>query len=313
MPRTDLALPRRAVLLGVASVALTACVARSREGSATPSAPAAPSSVTDDPDLARIEATVGGRVGVFALDTGSGRTLAHRADERFAMCSTFKWILAAAALARVDRGQAALDERIAYGPADVAPFEDTARVTRLHLAEGAMTLEALAHAAVTVSDNAAANLLLARLDGPAGLTAFIRASGDAITRLDRNEGTLNTNEPGDPRDTTSPRAMVGLMNAVLLGHVLSPASTERLRASLRACETGTRRLRAGLPAGWDVGDKTGTGENGAFNDLAIAVPPGRAPLLLAVYTSEGPDDEDARRHEAAMQAIARLAAGRLAG
>lgn len=235
--------------------------------------------------LAALEARVGGRLGVFALDTGTGRHVAQRADERFAMCSTFKWALAAAVLAEVDRGALSLDARVPYGAADLLEY---APATRARVADGAMTVGELARVAVTVSDNTAANLLLARVGGPSGVTRFARAQGDAVTRLDRTEPTLNENAPGDPRDTTSPRAMAGLMRRVLCGDsALSPASRERLRAWLRACETGHQRLRAGLPRGWDVGDKTGTGGRCAVNDVALARPPGRAPLVIAAYTSDG--------------------------
>jgi beta-lactamase class A len=269
-------------------------------------APAPVADPTVDRELADLETYVGGRLGVFALDTGSGRTLAHRADERFAMCSTFKWVLAAAVLARVDRGELALDQRIAYGKADLLGHSP---VTEEHVAEGALSVEVLARAAVTVSDNGAANLLLGQVGGaggPAGLTAFVRQAGDGVTRLDRNEPALNSNEPGDPRDTTSPRAMVGLLKAILCGDVLKPASRERLLAWMKACETGKDRLRAGFPGDWVVGDKTGTGENMAVNDLAIAVPPGRAPILVAVYTSEGIDEDDGARHLATHVRVARL-------
>jgi beta-lactamase class A len=167
----------------------------------------------DEPrSLAAVEAKVGGRVGVFALDTGAGREFAHRSDERFAMCSTFKWVLAAAILARVERGKLSLDERVSY---DSTEFLDNSPSTSSHVAEGFMTVGALAQAAVTVSDNTAANLLLAKLGGPAGFTEFVRSLGDTVTRLDRKEPALNGNEPGDPRDTTSPRAMAGLMRKVL--------------------------------------------------------------------------------------------------
>jgi beta-lactamase class A len=223
-------------------------------------------------------------VGVFALDTGTGREIAHRADERFAMCSTFKWVLAAAVLARVDRAQLSLEERVSYGSADLLEY---APVTREHGAEGSMTVDALACAAVTVSDNTAANLLLGKLGGPAVLTQFTRSLGDLVTRLDRDEPTLNTNAPGDSRDTTSPRAMVGLMRRVLCGDVLSITRRERLLGWLRACETGKDRLRAGFPQDWTVGDKTGSGPRNTVNDVAIAVPPGRAPILVAAYMSEG--------------------------
>ncbi len=253
--------------------------------------------------LAEIEARAGGRLGVFAIDTGSGRQIAHRPDERFAMCSTFKWILAAAVLAEVDRSRLALDERVPYGASDLLEHAPRARA---HLAEGQMTVEALAEAAVTVSDNTAANLLLAKIDGPAGFTRFARAIGDDVTRLDRTEPALNDNDLTDPRDTTSPRAMATTMRRVLCGDVLSAASRERLLGWLRACETGKERLRAGLPAGWTVGDKTGSGQRGAVNDVAIAVPPGRAPILVAAYLSDG-------HGELAALAAAHADVGRLIG
>jgi beta-lactamase class A len=218
------------------------------------------------------------------LDTGSGRQLAHRPDERFAMCSTFKWVLAAAILARVEHGQLALDERASFESKDLLEY---APVTRQHVAEGFMTVGALAQAAITVSDNTAANLLLAKVGGPVGFTEFVRSLGDSVTRLDRNEPSLNSNDAGDPRDTTSPRAMVKLMRKVLCGDTLSPSGRERLLGWLRACETGKDRLRAGLPRDWTLGSKTGTGKRGAVNEVAIALPPGRAPILIASYLSDG--------------------------
>jgi beta-lactamase class A len=220
---------------------------------------------------------------VFAIDTGSGEELAHRADERFAMCSTFKWVLVAAVLAKADRGQVSMDERVPYGASDLLEYAPT---TRAHVADGFMTVEALAKAAITNSDNTAANLLLAKVGGPPGLTLFTRQLGDTVTRLDRNEPTLNENIRGDVRDTTSPRAMANLMRSVLCGDVLSRASRDRLTVWLKACETGKERLRAGIPAAWTVGDKTGTGERGAVNDVAFAVPPGRAPIVVSAYLSD---------------------------
>ena len=262
---------RRRFLFATAGTLATAC---------------APSPViaADGPrSLAAIEAKVGGRVGVFALDTGNGQQLAHRPDERFAMCSTFKWVLAAAILARVDRAQLSLDERVSYGSADLL---DNAPITTRHVAEGFMAVGALTQAAVTVSDNTAANLLLAKLGGPAGFTEFVRSLGDSVTRLDRKEPALNSNDAGDPRDTTSPRAMVGLMRKILCGDALSPAGRDRLLGWLRACETGKDRLRAGLPRDWIVGDKTGTGQRGAVNDVAIALSSGRTAILVASYLSD---------------------------
>ena len=226
---------------------------------------------------------MGGRVGVFALETTSGRSLEYRADERFAMCSTFKWVLAAAILAEVDRGRLSLEARVPFGAADVITYSPAVAP---HLGAGAMTVHQLAAAAVTLSDNAAANLLLPKVGGPEGLTRFVRAVGDDVTRLDRNEPTLNSNLPGDPRDTTTPRAMVGLLRRLLVDtDTLSAASRARLLGWLRGCQTCARRLRAGLPADWLVGDKTGSGSANAINDVAIAFPPRRPPVLIACYTS----------------------------
>jgi len=200
------------------------------------------------------------------------------------MCSTFKWFLAAQLLTRVDAGQLNLGDRLKYGAQDLLEY---APITREHVNEGSLTLEELARAAVTVSDNTAANLLLAKLGGPGSLTQFAGSLSDTITRLDRTEPSLNTNQPNDPRDTTTPRAMVQLMNQVLVGRVLSPASRDRLLDWMRACETGKKRLRAGLPPDWLVGDKTGTGGHGACNDVAIALPPHGSPILIACYLSDG--------------------------
>src|SRR5262245_60188144 len=208
---------RRHQLVGICAVVATGCAARPR------SSPKDASRREERDEFAALETSSGGRLGVFALDTESGSYVGHRPDERFAMCSTFKWVLAAAVLARVDRGQLSLDERVPYLPSDLL---EHAPATREHVAEGSMTVDALAQTAVTVSDNTAANLLLAKIGGPAGFTQFVQSLGDHVTRLDRDEPTLNSNDPGDPRDTTSPRAMVGLMSRVLCGDALSPASRE---------------------------------------------------------------------------------------
>jgi len=246
---------------------------------------------SDASPFADIEAGLGGRVGVMALDTGDGFEMSYRADERFAMCSTFKWLLAAFVLSRVDRHEIALDEPLSYGPEDLL---DYAPVAKAHVDTGSLTVEALCRAAVSISDNTAANLLLERVGGPVELTAFLRRSGDAVTRLDRNEPDLNTNIPGDERDTTSPRAMVGTMNRFLLGDLLSARSRDRLIRWLKETSTGLDRLRAGLPAGWLAGDKTGTGVNGAANDVAIVWPPDRKPILIASYLSESEATSEAR-------------------
>lgn len=239
--------------------------------------------------FARLEQKVGGRVGVMAIDTGTGAGIWYRADERFAMCSTFKWVLAACVLEGVDRGEIGLGEALAYTEEDLLEY---APVARAHLAEGALSVEALCSAAVSISDNTAANLLLARIGGPEALTAFLRRRGDEVTRLDRIEPDLNSNIPGDPRDTTTPRAMAKTMRTMLVGDVLGDESLARLHQWLKDTKTGLARLRAGLPPDWVVGDKTGTGINGAANDVAIVWPPGRRPILIAAYLSDsdsGPD------------------------
>lgn len=232
--------------------------------------------------LRAIGQRIGGRLGVHAHDTGTGRRIDLAGGERFAMASTFKLPLAAAVLERCDRGVLALDDHVAYAARDLVPH---APLTEKSLARGFMTIEELCAAIVTVSDNPAANLLLAQLGGPAELTRFLRGLGDEVTRLDRIEPDLNENRADDPRDTTSPRAMADTAARLLTGDVLKPASRERLIGWLITAETGLMRIRAGLPSDWRAGDKTGTGASGAVNDVAIAWPRGRAPIVIAVYMS----------------------------
>jgi beta-lactamase class A len=252
--------------------------------------------------LARLEAEHGGRLGVAVLDTGSGEQAGHRLEERFALCSTFKVLAAACVLARVDRGEESLSRRVTYGQEDLVTYSP---ITGKHAGDG-MTVGAICEAAVTLSDNTAGNLMLDSFGGPAGLTAYLRSLGDGITRLDRRETALNEALPGDPRDTTTPSAMVGLLQKLVLGTALSPASREQLSAWLIGCKTGDRRLRAGVPKGWRVGDKTGTGERNATNDVAILWPPGRAPVIVAAYYAESRASADTR--DAVLAEVGRLAA-----
>ena len=251
----------------------------------------------------QIEARLGGRVGVAALDTGNGKTFAWRANERFAMCSSFKWLLAAAILAWVERGGLALDQILPYS---AAALLNHSPVTRAHLREGGMRIGDLCAAAVEESDNGAANLLLKRVGGPAGFTRFLRGLGDAVTRLDRNEPSLNDNLPDDPRDTTTPDAMVRTMRRVLVDNALKAASREKLLEWMRKSQTGANRLRAGIPANWTEGDKTGTGARGATVDNAILWPPGRPPILVAAYLSGS--DKPLAMLEAAHAEIGRMTA-----
>ena len=243
--------------------------------------------------MAALEARLGGLAGLSALDLASGRTLSWRGGERFAMCSSFKWILAAAVQKEVEEGRLTSGQVIRYSAKALLSHSPR---TEAHLKDG-MTVDDLCAAVVEVSDNGGANLLLERVGGPKGLTRFLRETGDTVTRLDRNEPSLNSNLPGDPRDTTTPDAMVGTMKRILTGEVLKPASREKLLDWLRKSETGAKRLRAGLPAGWRVGDKTGTGTRGATVDNAIAWPPGRAPILVAAYLSGSAKPIDALEAE----------------
>lgn len=244
--------------------------------------------------FARIEAARGGRLGVAALDVASGRTVGHRLDERFPLGSTYKLLAAGAVLARVDAGRDGLERRLRFAREDLVPYSP---VTETQAGGGdGMTLAALCEAAVVWSDNTAGNLLLAALDGPAGLTGYLRDGlGDGVTRLDRIEPELNEARPDDPRDTTSPAAMLGDLRAFTSGAALSPASAERLRAWLRGGRTGDARLRAGLPRGWTAGEKTGTAAHGTSNDVGLLWPPNRAaPVLVAAYLTEGPAEGAAR-------------------
>jgi beta-lactamase class A len=241
--------------------------------------------------LATLERQYGGRLGVAILDTDSRRRIGHRVDERFLMCSTFKLLAVSAVLARVDRGVERLDRRIVFGKEAVLAY---APVTSHRVGESGMSVAELCQAAITLSDNTAANLLLTSLGGPAAVTAFARHLGDEVTRLDRIEPELNIASAGDVRDTTTPNAMLADLHTLLLGNSLTDASRQQLAEWLRATTTGTEQLRAGVPTGWRVGDKTGSGAHGETNDIAIIWPPQRKPLLVTAYYAESTADIAAR-------------------
>lgn len=251
-----------------------------------------------------LERESGGRLGVAALDSGTSRLLEHRADERFPMCSTFKLLAVAAVLSRVDRGLERLDRRIAYGKADLLEY---APVTKARISEGALPLGTLCEAAITVSDNTAANLILATLGGPAGVTSYARSLGDPVTRLDRIEPDLNEARPGDPRDTTTPRAMMRNLHRLVSGDALSSRSRATLTSWLVATTTGGARLRAGVPSSWRVGDKTGTGNGGTTNDVGALWPPQREAIFVAVYLTESMAPQAQR--EQTIAGVARAIAG----
>ena len=226
----------------------------------------------------------GGRIGLYAENLLTGAKISWRADERFVMCSTFKASLAASVLASVDRGQIRLDELIGYGPGDLMEY---APVAKQNLEKGAMSVIDMCEAAVELSDNTCANALLARVGGPAAMTAFWRSIGDRVSRLDHNEPELNRSPPGDPHDTTTPAAMAGSLRHLLLGKVLSSESRERLTGWMVGCKTGENRLRAGLPKGWRIGDKTGNNGKDASGDIAVTWPTRREPIVICVYTQGG--------------------------
>jgi len=242
---------------------------------------AAPATASDAANpFAALEERHGGRLGVAVLDVATGDRMAYRADERFPMCSTFKLLAVAAVLHNVDIGAEQLDRWVPYGTADLL---DHAPVSKGHLSAGGMSISDLCAAAIEYGDNTAANLLLAAIGGPSGATGYIRALGDPVTRIDRTEPTANTCIPNDPRDTTTPSAMLADLNRLTQGNALSTASQGLLTDWLKNCQTASGRIPAGLPGAWTSGDKTGSGANATANDVSIIYPPGVAPRLVAAY------------------------------
>lgn len=263
-----------------------------------------PKSVAAAKDFAALEAASGGRLGVTLLNTGTGWRTGNRQDERFPMCSTFKFVLSAAVLHLADQGRLSLDRRVAVRQQDMLSH---APVTTRHIGKD-VTVRDLCRATMITSDNPAANLLLGVVGGPAGVTAFLRANGDAVTRNDRLEPEMNRFAPGDPRDTTSPAAMAASLQRFVLGDVLKPASKQQLADWLIDNETGDARLRAGLSKAWRVGDKTGSNGEDTTNDIAILWPlAGGAPWVLTSYL-QGATVDDAGRNDVLRQ-VAVIAEG----
>jgi beta-lactamase class A len=221
---------------------------------------------------------------VYALDTGSGRVVSHRGDERFAFASTYK-ALAAAAVAKKNHGRE-MDRIVHYTQDDIV---DHSPITEKHVGTG-MTLRALCDAAVRYSDNTAGNLLFHDLDGPKGFQAALAALGDDITHADRYETALNEATPGDPRDTSTPRALAIDLHAYTLGDALDPEGRVLVIDWLKRNTTGDNLIRAGVPADWRIGDKTGTASYGTRNDIAIAWPPNRDPIIIAILSSRATQD-----------------------
>ena len=263
-----------------------------------------PSCGTDRGDdlLAKVEeleASIGGRIGFATKNLATGDIVSHRGDERFAFCSSFKWLLGGLVLAEVDAGRESLRTELAYGRDDLLSHSP---VLGPAVERGAMSLEELCAATTITSDNAAANLLIRHLGGPEGFTDKLRGLGDEVTRLDRYELELNEAKPGDPRDTTTPDAMLGTMERFLFGEILRSDSRELLRSWMIAATTGLNRLRAGIPDGWIAGDKTGTNLTNMNNDIAFAIPsegaPDHAGAILIVSYLDAPNPFSAERNAA---------------
>lgn len=257
-----------------------------------------------EPAFAALERELNGELGLALIDAASGRTLGYRQDRRFPMCSTFKAVLAAAILARAERVPGLLDRRL---PLPKSVFVDWSPITGKH-ADGELSVAQLCAAALQYSDNTAANVLLRELGGPAALTRYARTLGDERFRLDRWETGLNAATPGDERDTTTPLAMARTLRTLLLLDGLPPGRQGQLRDWMLGNTTGETRIRAAVPASWQVADKTGTGSYGSANDIAVIYRPDRTPLVLAIYTRQLMKDAEARSDIIARAAGLALAA-----
>jgi beta-lactamase class A len=281
---------RRTFLLAAASVPIaTVWMSWATKGNAAFSAQA---------KFAKLERTLDGRLGVFALNTANGSQLSYHANEYFPMCSTFKVFLVSAILKRSTQSDGLMQQLIKYQQSDLVTYSP---ITERHVEDG-MTVAALCAAAIQYSDNTASNLLMKILGGPAAVTTFARSIGDRQFRLNRWETALNSAIPGDRRDTSTPNAMALSLQRLVLGNLLEPHLQVQLRDWLRGNTTGAARIRAGVPADWQVGDKTGTGDYGTANDLALLWPPQRTPVVVAIYTTQREKDAKARNDIVALAA-----------
>ncbi|PZF83631.1 class A beta-lactamase [Jiangella anatolica] len=309
---------RRTTLLVLLTVAaLAGCsddpaetpAAPSPTPTATPTPTVSTPAATTDPAVAAaltaLEADYQARLGVYAIDTGTGQIVEHRADERFAFASTHKMLSAAAVLQATE--PADLEQLV---PIDAAEVVGWSPVTEPAAGAG-LTLLEIIQAAITVSDNTAANLLFEQLGGPDGLEAAVRGFGDATTSFDRIEPDLSEWAPGETRDTTTPRAMAANVEGLLLGDLLADEDRALLHDTMRANTTGDELIRAGVPAGWLVADKTGSATHGGRNDVAVIEPPGAAPIVLAVYSNRL--DPDAESDPALIAAATAIVVDELSG
>lgn len=267
-----------------AKAATGASSATAPAGASPPAAPTGASAAALTAAFDRLESRYQAQLGLYAVDTGTGRTVAYQADQRFAFCSTIKAFAAGELLRRESDAQ--LGQTVTYSSSDLVDYSP---VTSQHVGSG-MTLTAVMTAAIEVSDNTALNLMLGRLGGPTGLQAALRSLGDPTTDVDRTEPTVNSALPGDTRDTSTPRAMAGDLRAFVLGDVLSADHRALLTSWLKANTTGGPYIRAAVPAGWQVADKTGNGDYGTRNDIAVLWPTHGAPIVIAVLSRRGSED-----------------------
>ncbi|MFJ9087508.1 class A beta-lactamase [Streptomyces sp. NPDC102384] len=285
---------RRAILTTASALGVTALAGSASARAATGTARAATGTAhaeSADGRFTALERRHGARLGVFAHDIRTGRTVRHRADERFPMCSTFKTLAVAAVLRDLDKNGEFLARRIHYTQADIDRADGAPETGKAENLANGMTVSELCGAAISYSDNTAANLLMEHLGGPTAVTRFCRSTGDRTTRLDRWEPELNSAEPGRVTDTTTPRAIGTTYAHLVLGGVLAPADRDRLTRWLLANTTSAERFRKALPADWVLGDKTGTGSYGTANDVGVAWTPDGAPVVLSVLSTK--PDKDA--------------------
>ncbi|MCV7315146.1 class A beta-lactamase [Mycolicibacillus parakoreensis] len=289
---------RRTMLSAAAGAAVAAVLGRGMRASAsTPRDDQVSGHDQVVEQLSALEQQYSARLGVFARHTGTGRVVSYRADERFPMCSVFKALAAGAVLRDLDHDGEFLAERIHYTEHDVAGAGEYTPITgRPENLDRGMTVEQLCAAAVSNSDNAAANLLLRQLGGPTAVTKFCRSIGDVVTRLDRYEPELNSAEPWRVADTTSPLAVGETFENMIIGGALAPHESDRLTTWLVANTTNGERFGAGLPTDWTLADKTGGGDQyGIANDVGVVWPPGRTPIVLSVlstkYNPNGPTED----------------------
>jgi beta-lactamase class A len=290
---------RRALLAAAATVPLVSACGYwpFRRGAANPA----------ERKLAGLETAHGGQLGVYALNTANGKQLAQRATQRFAFCSTFKVMAVGAVLQRSSKDPGLMDEHVIYGTDSLVP---NSPVTSKHLGGDGLSNADLCAAALQYSDNAAANLLLRELGGLSAVNDFARSIGDDTFRLDRWETALNEALPNDWRDTSTPQAMAKSLQKLTLGDALGAPQREQLVTWMRGNTTGNERIRAGVPDGWSVADKTGTGDYGTTNDLALVWPPGKPPLVIALYYTQ--DQKDAKANSEVLAAATRIVVEALA-